>query len=300
MRPIHIWYFPSNYGDIRLEAKGDSTRVIWFKLTYQEAIAMKALRKASTHGIRKWATKKAWSELGEKVFDTGVLSEVRIDLKAPLPKVAKILTKTLRPDRETVHVMRIGQGKIEEIRSEDFDDVAPALQPANDSPDPEGDVTPFRKEAKKTEETALAKTGTDDAPVKVVTVKKPVRGCPAPDFEQVTHRATRVLQAFLTPEQIEDFNRHQRFVSLGADTGHPYMLTSRNAPSELEMYGSRCVFDLETGTPFCVHDWDVPAEEELLALHSMLSIPGYESWARGMPDNGYQDPPFLPPPVGPH
>ena len=281
MRPIHIWYFPSNYGDIRLEAKGDSTRVIWFKLTYQEAIAMKALRKASTHGIRKWATKKAWAEIGEKVFDTGILSEVRIDLKAPLPKVAKILTKTVRPDRETVHVMRIGQGKIEEIRSEDFDDVAPALKPANDKP----------KKTEKPEEAALAKTGTDDvpkaAPVKVATVKKPVVGCPAPNFEQVTHRATRVLQAFLTPEQIQDFNRYQRFVTVGADTGHHYMLTSRHAPGELKHYGARCVFDLDTGTPFCVHDWDVPAEEELLGLHSMLSLPGYENWARGMPDSDY-------------
>ena len=279
MKPIHIWYFPSNYGDIRLEAKGDCTRVIWFKLTYQEAIAMKALRKASTHGIRKWATKKAWDDLGGKLFDTDVLSELRIDLEAPLTKIAKILTKTLRPERETVHVMRIGQGKIEEIRSEEFDDVARALKPANESP----------KESEKTEETALAKTGTD-GPTKAATVKKPVRGCPAPTFEQVTHRATRVLQAFLTPEQVADFNRYQRFVTVGADTGHQYMLTSRHAPSELEMYGSRCVFDMDTGTPFCVHDWEVPAEEELLTLHCLLSLPGYENWARGIPDNNWAAP----------
>ncbi len=279
-RLIHVWYFPSNYGDIRLEDinKGEKTRVIWYKLTAQEALAMEALRKSSTHGIRKWATKKDWDKVGNDIFQAGALPEYHIDLKAPLSKVAKQLTKVLRPDRKTVHVMRIGQGKIEEIRTEDFE------EPVTSS-DPEGDVLPFRKEAEEApEETALAKTGTDDAPVKVTTVKKPTVGCPAPSFEQVKLRATRVLQAFLTPEQVDDFNRHQRFITVGGDTGHRYMLTSRNAPQELAHYGGRGVYDLDEERAYCVHDFGVPAEEELLTFHSFLSLPGYENWIRGMPE----------------
>jgi hypothetical protein len=124
--------------------------------------------------------------------------------------------------------------------------------------------------------------------VKAVTVKKPKLGCPIPSFDQVRLRATRVLRAFLDPEQIDDFERHQRFVTRGADTGHLYMLTSRNAPDEYKNRGSRCVFDLDTNTPYCVHDYDVPAEEELLALHCLLSLPGYENWARAMPDHEFK------------
>jgi len=94
-----------------------------------------------------------------------------------------------------------------------------------------------------------------------------------------------VLRAFLTPKQVDDFNRHQRFVSVGADTGHRYMLTSRNAPDELKNFGARCVFDLDENRSYCVHDYDIPAEEELLTLHCLLAVPGYENWARAMRDD---------------
>lgn len=275
----HIWYFPSNYGDIRLEdvGGGKGTKVIWFRLTALEAQAMKSLRKASLHGRRKWATAEDWDNLGDNIFETDVASEIHLELKAPLGKVADQLTRVLRPERATVHVMRIGQGKIEEVRTSDFvDDVSDADADAGGKED-----SPFRKEAKE-DSKALAKTGSDDI-AKVTTVKKPVRGCPAPSFEQVRLRATRVLRAFLSPEQVEDFEQYQQFVTVGADTGHQYMLTSRNAPDDLSRYGGRCVFDLDENRAYCVHDWDIPAEEELLTLHCLLSLPGYETWARGIP-----------------
>jgi hypothetical protein len=111
-----------------------------------------------------------------------------------------------------------------------------------------------------------------------VTVAKPTIGCPAPDFDVAHDRATRVLGVFLTLPQVEDFDRHGRFVSVGADTGHRYMLTSRRSP-DIERF-ERSLFDLDDNLAFCVHDWAVPAPEELLGLHVFLSVPGGEAYLR--------------------
>lgn len=298
IRP-NIWYFPSNYGDIRLEAVDNkTTKVIWFRLTVDERKAMETLRKRSIRLSMggSWANKSDWDKIGEASFSLGDPSERSIILHGPLVKVGEVLTKALRPDRGSVHVMRIGQGKIEEFRN------------FEQSPEEQGNVVEITDHVRKKDgaddeattalaktgtdgeaTTALAKTGTDDAvePTKVATVKKPVQGCPIPTFDQVKKRATAVLRAFLDPSQIADFEKYQRFVTRGVDTDHLYMLTSRNAPDEIAHYGSRCVFDLDENRPYCVHDYDVPAEEELLALHCLLSLPGYETWARGEPDAMY-------------
>ena len=80
-----------------------------------------------------------------------------------------------------------------------------------------------------------------------------------------------------------DFERHQRFVVIGADTGHRYMLTSRHARDELAHY-HRTLFDLDEHIPLCVHDWQVPAAEELLSLCIHLQLPGCETYVRSIPD----------------
>jgi hypothetical protein len=36
--------------------------------------------------------------------------------------------------------------------------------------------------------------------------------------------------------------------------------------------------------PMCVHDWEVPAPEELLALFVHLSLPGLEQYVRSISD----------------
>jgi hypothetical protein len=36
----------------------------------------------------------------------------------------------------------------------------------------------------------------------------------------------------------------------------------------------------------CVHDWGVPAPEELLTMHLMLSMPEYEGYIHGLKDDG--------------
>ncbi len=287
MSTPHIWYFPTNFGDIRLEAAGaKKTKLIYFKLTPIEVQAMRKLREVSTGVRRRWATDDAWKNIQPRDFGTGEAEERLITLDGSIKAIGAFLKKQLRPDRETVTVIRIGDGKIEEMHDQSYDAGAEVDESAKpDATVDPGATDPKEDSANEEEETALAKTGTDDAaPVKAVTVKKPVVGCPAPSFEQIKIRATRVLRAFLEPQQVADFERHQRFVTVGGDTGHRYMLTSRNAPDELGKFGRRCVFDLDENHAYCVHDWEVPAEEELLSLHCMLKIRGHETWARGMPD----------------
>jgi len=115
-----------------------------------------------------------------------------------------------------------------------------------------------------------------------VTVAQPTLGCPAPNFTQADIRANAVLEAFLNPEQIEDFRIYNRFISTGATTGHRYMLTSRRQQGELDKYSGRSLFDLDEDRAFCVHDWTIPAAEELLTLH--LFLQRRESYLRAIPE----------------
>jgi hypothetical protein len=39
-----------------------------------------------------------------------------------------------------------------------------------------------------------------------------------------------------------------------------------------------------------VHDWSVPAAEEMLGLLVMVSLPGKESFVRMLPDDGVEHP----------
>lgn len=112
-----------------------------------------------------------------------------------------------------------------------------------------------------------------------VALAAPARGCPHPEFEKAHHRATEVLMEFLDPQQLRDYETRNQFVSVGAETGHRYLLTSRNALGD----GMRSFYDLDEKRFFCVHDWYVPAPEELLALHMFLKLPGRESYLRELP-----------------
>lgn len=259
MTAIKLWYLPSFYGDIRLEAAGNrKTKVVWFKLSEAEVKALKTLRKEATSGLRPWSKDEDWEAHPLKAFEEGYKQESSIVLRTGIRKIEKILTKALRPDRDVVRVVRFSDRQIEEVRGD-----------------------PYREEAEEEETTAIAKR--DPSPV-ATTVAAPVRGCPAPDFETVHLRANRVLKAFLTRKQITDFKRHQRFIVYGADTGHRYMLTSRNAPSELRSFAGRTVYDLEEDRAYCVHDWSIPAEEELLTMALFLQLPRRETYIREIPD----------------
>lgn len=168
-------------------------------------------------------------------------------LRAPVEKLAKILAKEMKPGRMLVSVVKFSDGVMEEIR--------------------EGNA--YRTPAK-------------PEPEKATTVAAPTRGCPAPDFVKAEIRASAVLEQFLTERQRDDFRAYNRFVAVGADTGHHYMVTSRHARDSLAQY-QRSLYDLDEDRPICVHDWTIPAAEEMLTLSTLLQLSGWERWMLNLP-----------------
>ncbi len=272
------WYLPSFYGDIRLEQINKShTKVTIFGLTPAEKLAMRVLiREAEKDRV----VGPCWNPMAGRRLDLDSIREQSLELLAPISKVQKLLQKQLKPGRDHVSVIRFGGGKMQEMTERQLelledtttDSASKGLSSSTpDQPSPE-----------------LAATGSDDAsprkPEKAaaVTVARPTRGCPPPDFEQAEIRAEHVMGQFLTEEQLSDFKSDQAFLSVGADTGHRYIVTSRHARTKLATV-TRSLYDLDEQMPYCVHDWDVPAAEEMLALHCFLSIPGLETYLREIP-----------------
>jgi hypothetical protein len=260
------WYLPTFYGDIRLESQdGKVTKVVYEKLTPQEEVAMRAL---FLHALKKdWASEKLVEPLQKQL---GALIEKPIEmfLNAKITDVQKILSKPLKPGRKMISAVRFSGGAIEEITSANIGLI-------------EGDAQVLEEKDK-----PLDKSGSRAKPkVAATTVAAPVIGCPAPDFVNAEIRATRVLEAFLTPEQLEDFRTENAFVAVGHDSGHKYMITSRHARTKL-YETARSLYDLTEQHPICVHDWSVPAAEEMLGLLVMVSLPGKESFVRFLPDDG--------------
>lgn len=160
-----------------------------------------------------------------------------------LKTVQKMLVKELKPGRQVIDFVRFSDGKI----------VEQSLVP---------------------EEKALV-----TAPEKGVSVAKPVQGCPEPWLARAELRAREVLFAFLDDDQRADFEGRNAFVSTGAGTGHRYAITSRHARDQLA-HTRRQLFDLDERQPYCVHDYAVPAAEEMLALHLMLQDSKHERYLR--------------------
>lgn len=246
------WFVPSHWGDIRLEPADDGKAciVIADKLTDGEKRALAALE-AQAH-------KKQW------LIASAAITEGMTRIEAPMDKVAKMITKALKPDRKLISAIVFSDG------------------------------TMMQHEARQTTEAAVPdkvlppKSGTKK-PKAGTTVGAPTRGCPAPDFEIAELKAQRVLESFLVPSQIEDFRRHNRFVSIG-HSGRRYMVTSRHARDLKALY-HRSLYDLEDQVPLCVHDWDVPAPEEMLAIHVLLQLPGWEPYLRKLEgEDGERDP----------
>jgi len=245
------YFVPSFYGDVSITAMpDDKCRVDYEKLTPQEIVALRALRdRAAKKG---WAEAAAFEEIpaddGGAYRGSGRL--VSVALKAPIDDVRKVLVRAMKPGRSILSVVRFAGGAIEELV-----DTKEAVKKA--------------KEEKK--------------PAKAADVAAPTIGCPAPDFANAEVRATRVLRAFLEPGQLEDYERTQSFVARGADSGHVYMLTSRQARDRLAKY-ERSLYDLDEKRPVCVHSWEIPASEELLTLLAFISVPGGEKYVRYLPD----------------
>ncbi len=256
------------------------------------------LERAALATLRTWAVmqdlhrargqQKASRLLFPEVTDDlgATEAETRIVLTAPLPEVQKILARTLKPSRVLVGVVHFTDGTLEEVaRSEPPPTplaTAPETEHASrayrETPPVPSPAVPLESKTKKT------KPKTPDAGA---TVAAPVIGCPPPNFPAREERANRVLERFLTPAQYADWRRDQCFVQAAHDTGHRYLLTSRLNRTALARVGGRSLFDLDENTPYCTHDWDVPAAEELLALRVFLALPGGEGYLRTVPADPY-------------
>lgn len=223
---------------------------------------LEALRRLETA-----SKKKGWLAQDKTIAKNGevLLGPVAID------KVAALLAKAMKPGRQLVSAVRFANGKMTEIRAADIAIEAPAA------------AAPYREDAGAADPSKAERAAAKKEKATAVTVPKPTLGCPAPAFEKAEIQASRILEQFLSAEQLEDFRLYNRFVSTGADSGHRYMVTSRRATDSLAQY-HRSLFDLDEGQEFCVHDWTVPAAEEMLTLHVLLGLPGYERWMRRLPD----------------
>ena len=269
---LMTWYLPSFYGDIRLESTGkQETKVTVYGLSPQEKLAMTALLREAE---KQRVVGPCWNPSASRLLDLDSIAEQTLELKAPISKVQKLLQKQLKPNREQVSVVRFGGGKMQEMTER----VLEAID--QDTSDTEGSKSVL------TGSSAPSLPPKKSEPVVATTVASPQLGCPAPDFVQAEVRAAAVLRAFLTPEQLEDFLKEQAFVATGVDTGKNYVITSRHARTKLAQT-TRSLFCLDESMPYCVHDWEVPAAEEMLSLLVHLSIPTKEMYLRGIRDVDY-------------
>jgi hypothetical protein len=231
---------------------------------------MEALRSRAVSPTlrRKWADAKDFLPLTNSAYRTS--DGVTIHLKAPIEKVQDILFKAMKAKRKAVRAVRFTNGQIEELHSIQLPDGKKGVK----LPKPE------KKE--------------DPQPVVATTVAQPNRGCPMPEFQEADVRADRVLEAFLDKEQIEDYRKTGAFISVGADTGHRYMVCNREKPSFMKKHcGGRQLYDMEDQRSICVHDWAVPPAEEMLGLHLELILPGHERDMLKLPEV-YEDMTFIP------
>jgi hypothetical protein len=185
-------------------------------------------------------------------FDVDIAADSgKITLLKPIHKVEAVLSKAMKRGRKLLSAVVFKNGRIEEVH--------------------------------RTADGEVKESATKEVVRAAVTVAQPALSCPVPEFERADIRATRVLREFLAPQQLADFERTQSFLAVGADSGHRYILTSRQASHErLAKVGGRSVFDLDRGHAVCVHDWVVPAAEELLELKLFLELEGHELYVSQM------------------
>jgi len=268
---LTTWYLPSFYGDIRLESTGkQETKVTVYGLSPQEKLAMtELLREAEKQRV----VGPCWNPSASRLLDLDSIAEQTLELKAPISKVQKLLQKQLKPNREQVSVVRFGGGKMQEMTERLLQDIDQGTSATSDSTTPPAHASKI----------ATAQIAKPQDKAVATTVASPQLGCPAPDFVQAEVRAAAVLRAFLTPEQLEDFLKEQAFVATGVDTGKNYVITSRHARTKLAQT-TRSLYCINESMPYCVHDWEVPAAEEMLSLLVHLSIPTKEMYLRGIRD----------------
>ena len=215
---------------------------------------MRVLRTKALLPINSWAEDRDFKPLGDgSVYRSA--DGVKIILRAPIGRVQSVLAKELKPGRKLVDAIIFSDKTMEELRRAEL-----------------GDDDPLPTEKKKKEPKAAA------------TVAAPRIGCPVPEFPESEVRATRVLEEFLTAEQLRDYRAHGVVMAEGADTGHTYAITHRCRRENMRHREFRSLYDMTEDRAMCVHDWTVPPPEEMLALLICVSLPGNESHIRALPE----------------
>lgn len=245
--------------------KSEQTKVSWLHLTETEVKALETFVKIATN--KGWGWKAEWPQnFVPQKSDNGIFrdggSEGSVIIEANLDDARKEIAKLLKPGRRTVDVVAFKNGGFEEVSRADTDEKGLIGRL----------IKAVGKSTKAVKETVKeVKAG--------ATIALPTQGCPEPRLAQAEIRAREVLFAFLDEEQQQDYLARNAFVSVGAMTGHRYAVTSRHAKRLLQSH-RRQLYDLDEGTPYCVHDYAVPAAEEMLAIHLLLQIPEREAYLR--------------------
>jgi hypothetical protein len=136
------------------------------------------------------------------------------------------------------------------------------------------------------DEEQLRKLGESGKAKAVTTTSTPARGCPMPRFEPREIRASRVLQEFLNPVQLQDFANYGAFVVFGGDSGHRFRITHRFSRLFENPDERWFVKDLDENRGYCSHITELPPSEEMLAL--MIAIAFKENW--WLHERGCDDP----------
>jgi hypothetical protein len=259
--PNLVWLIPSFHGDIRLEKEGPKKTLLRaYQLTASEEKAMAQLRSRAVSPKRlakPWAKESDFLPLTNSAYRSS--DGVTIHLEAPVEDVHKLITKVLKPERSLLTAVKFSNGMIEEVRS---------------FPSPDGPKAIIAE-----------KPNEEPQPVVATTVATPVKGCPMPDFQEADVRASRVLETFLNDDQIADYRKTGSFITIGADSGHRYLVCNRERPNFMRAHlGGRQLYDMEKKHPICIHDWAVPPAEEMLALHLHLTLPGWEGKILTLPE----------------
>ena len=284
-----VWYLPTFHGDILLERKlskdvkgrvVEQTTMRVFDLTPMEETALASLRMRAvspTWGRRSWCTAIEFAPVMSAQYRTKEGLVITFDAK--IEDVEAVLARAMKPKRKLLSAVRFSDGCIEEVRRVPGEDGDVArLEPPHPCRSGTKEV---RDKVKESEEGSPKEV---PSPIAAVTAAKPTIGCPMPGFPEADVRASRVLEAFLVPDQIRDYRCFGSFVATGADTGHRYLVANRETRQAIEQCSGRQLYDLDEQRAICVHDWDVPPAEEMLAIFLCLTLPGHEGFIRTLPE----------------
>lgn len=236
-----IFHICSHFGDIEIRDAGSGSSAIHYEnLTPLERKALDEL--LALYG------KRPSKEKG------------RIEVAAPIHEVGSKLDELVHRGNVTITAVMYSTGKRKAVKGPARAWLEAVL----------GRVTGAATAATEAVKEAAEKVA---EPVAAAAVTAPTRGCPMPAVTDLKEKkAADVVSTFLNPAQLDDFQRHRSFVSVGCDTGRIYQITSRWSP-HVERLG--VLRDVRDQRSICASNLDVPPSEEVLSM--LLSIEHFEN-----------------------